>query len=55
MVAEDDVQHCLGGRLGSFDRIEKELPSGQRWSGYDRAIGGGAYFAATAQEAREAA
>jgi len=52
------VHFCdnLGGRLGSFDRIEKELPSGERWSGYDRAIGGGAYFAAApAQEAREAA
>jgi 3'-5' exoribonuclease len=35
----------LGGRLGSFDRIEKELPAGQRWSGFDRAIGGGAFFA----------
>ena len=36
----------LGGRLGSFDRLEKELPDGSRWSGYDRALGGGAYFAA---------
>ena len=34
----------LGGRLGSFDRIEKELPAGERWSGFDRAIGAGAYF-----------
>jgi 3'-5' exoribonuclease len=34
----------LGGRLGSFDRLEKELPDGSRWSGYDRALGGGAYF-----------
>ena len=34
----------LGGRLGSFDRLEKELPEGSRWSGYDRALGGGAYF-----------
>jgi 3'-5' exoribonuclease len=38
----------LGGRLGSFDRLEKELPDGSRWSGYDRALGGGAYFAAKA-------
>ena len=38
----------LGGRLGSFDRLEKELPDGSRWSGYDRALGGGAYFAARA-------
>ena len=36
----------LGGRLGSFDRLEKELPQGSVWSGYDRALGGGAYFAA---------
>jgi len=36
----------LGGRLGSFDRLEKELPDGSRWSAYDRALGGGAYFAA---------
>jgi len=34
----------LGGRLGSFDRLEKELPEGAAWSGYDRALGGGAYF-----------
>ena len=47
----------LGGRLGSFDRLEKELPSGERWSRFDRALGGGAYFAAPAapQQAREAA
>ena len=38
----------LGGRLGSFDRLEKELRDGSRWSGYDRALGGGAYFAPAA-------
>ncbi len=36
----------LGGRLGSFDRLEKELPQGSEWSAFDRALGGGAYFAA---------
>jgi 3'-5' exoribonuclease len=36
----------LGGRLGSFDRLEKELAPGRQWSGFDRAIGGGAFFAA---------
>jgi 3'-5' exoribonuclease len=36
----------LGGRLGSFDRLEKGLPNGSGWSAYDRALGGGAYFAA---------
>jgi 3'-5' exoribonuclease len=35
----------LGGRLGSFDRLEKELADGATWSGYDRALGGGAWFA----------
>jgi 3'-5' exoribonuclease len=38
----------LGGRLGSFDRLEKELPDGQRWSGFDRALSSSAYFAARA-------
>jgi 3'-5' exoribonuclease len=36
----------LGGRLGSFDRIEKELAPGARWSSFDRGIGAGAWFAA---------
>jgi len=35
----------LGGRLGSFDRLEKELAPGSAWSAYDRALGTGAYFA----------
>ena len=35
----------LGGRLGSFDRLEKSLPDGTRWSPFDRALGGGAWFA----------
>jgi 3'-5' exoribonuclease len=52
------VHFCdnLGGRLGSFDRLEKELPSGERWSRFDRAIGSGAYFAdsAPADSARAA-
>ena len=34
----------LGGRLGSFDRLEKELAPGRRWSSFDRAIGAGAFF-----------
>jgi 3'-5' exoribonuclease len=34
----------LGGRLGSFDRLEKQLPAGEQWSAYDRALGGGAFF-----------
>ncbi len=35
----------LGGRLGSFDRLEKGLADGEAWSGFDRALGGGAWFA----------
>jgi 3'-5' exoribonuclease len=35
----------LGGRLGSFDRLQKELAPGYRWSGFDRALGGSAFFA----------
>ena len=45
----------LGGRLGSFDRLEKELPAGELWSSYDKALGGGAYFASRSQAEREAA
>jgi 3'-5' exoribonuclease len=35
----------LGGRLGSFDRLENELAPGSCWSAFDRAIGSGAFFA----------
>jgi 3'-5' exoribonuclease len=46
----------LGGRLGSFDRLEKQLSDGEQWSAYDKALGGGAYFAArTDEQRREAA
>jgi 3'-5' exoribonuclease len=34
----------LGGRLGSFDRLEKELAPGRRWSSLDRALGAAAFF-----------
>ena len=34
----------LGGTLGSYDRLEKELVDGQAWSSYDRALGGSAHF-----------
>jgi len=43
----------LGGRLGSFDRLEKELPPGAVWSGFDRAIGSGAYFGSAGTSAAE--
>jgi 3'-5' exoribonuclease len=38
----------LGGRLGSFDRLERELPAGESWSSFDRALSGSAYFGARA-------
>jgi 3'-5' exoribonuclease len=38
----------LGGRLGSFDRLEKGLQDGERWSAFDRALSGSAYFASRA-------
>jgi 3'-5' exoribonuclease len=41
----------LGARLGSFDRVEKALPDGQQWSGYDKGLGGGAFFAAGLERA----
>jgi len=34
----------LGGRLGSFDRIERELADGQSWSKFDRGLDSAAYF-----------
>jgi 3'-5' exoribonuclease len=45
----------LGGRLGSFDRLEKELAPGRRWSSFDRAIGSGAFFLERGPEAAEPA
>ncbi len=36
----------LGGRLGSFDRLERELAPGRHWSELDRALGAAAYFPA---------
>jgi 3'-5' exoribonuclease len=45
----------LGGRLGSFDRLEKALPPGEQWSRYDKGIGGGAYFGLRGEPERRAA
>ena len=45
----------LGGRLGSFDRLEAELPEGATWSAFDQALGAGAYFASRGEPFREAA
>ena len=38
----------LGGKLGSFDRLEKELPEGESWSRFDRGIDSSAYFGSRA-------
>jgi 3'-5' exoribonuclease len=45
----------LGGRLGSFDRIERNLPAGESWSGFDRALSGSAYFGPRAAPAEDSA
>ncbi len=45
----------LGGKLGSFDRLQKGLSDGQRWSAFDRALSGAAYFGPFDEEGREAA
>jgi 3'-5' exoribonuclease len=38
----------LGGKLGSFDRIERELPDGEAWSRFDRGIDAAAWFGSRA-------
>mgnify|MGYP001126223440 CR=1 FL=1 len=44
----------LGGRLGSFDRLEKTLAPGASWSTFDRALSSSAWFggAIAAQDRR---
>jgi 3'-5' exoribonuclease len=44
----------LGGRLGSFDRLQKELTPGASWSPFDRVLGAGAYFGPVAVQQRAA-
>ena len=34
----------LGGKLGSFDRLERELADGETWSRFDRGIDASAFF-----------
>ncbi len=43
----------LGGRLGSFDRLERQLPAGESWSSFDRALSGSAFFGQRAAEAEQ--
>jgi 3'-5' exoribonuclease len=38
----------LGGTLGSFDRLEKELGDGESWSRFDRGIESAAFFGSRA-------
>jgi 3'-5' exoribonuclease len=38
----------LGGKLGSFDRLEKELADGESWSRFDRGIDTSAFFGSRA-------
>jgi 3'-5' exoribonuclease len=38
----------LGGKLGSFDRIERELSAGESWSRFDRGLDSAAYFGSRA-------
>jgi 3'-5' exoribonuclease len=45
----------LGSRLGSFDRIERALPDGERWAGWDKGIGTVAYFAPLGRQEPKAA
>jgi 3'-5' exoribonuclease len=46
-IREATIVHAidnLGGKLGSFDRLEKGLQDGETWTQYDRAIEGSAWF-----------
>ena len=45
----------LGGRLGSFDRLERQLRAGEQWSAWDKVLGAGAYFAPRRDSERAAA
>jgi len=38
----------LGGKLGSFDRLERELADGESWSRFDRGIDASAFFGSRA-------
>ncbi len=44
----------LGGRLGSFDRIEKGLGHGEVWSRFDHALSASAYFGRRQDDSRAA-
>jgi 3'-5' exoribonuclease len=44
----------LGGKLGSFDRLQKGLQDGETWTQYDRAIEGSAWFPPSSAETEPA-
>jgi 3'-5' exoribonuclease len=45
----------LGSKLGSFDRVESDLPAGESWAGFDKGIGAVAFFGLGGSEAERAA
>jgi 3'-5' exoribonuclease len=45
----------LGSKLGSFDRVEHELPAGELWAEFDKGIGTGAWFGTAGTEGERAA
>jgi 3'-5' exoribonuclease len=45
----------LGGKLGSFDRVERQLAPGAAWAPFDRGIGTSAYFGPVESDERRAA
>ena len=45
----------LGSKLGSFDRIESDLPAGESWAGFDKGIGSVAFFGSVPQRDERAA
>ena len=42
----------LSGRLGAFDRLEKDLRDGEQWSRWDRVLDGQAWFPSTGGRSR---
>ena len=42
----------LGGKLGSFDRLERELADGESWSRFDRGIDASAFFRSRAMRGK---
>jgi 3'-5' exoribonuclease len=45
----------LGSKLGSFDRVQSEMPEGESWAGFDKGIGSVAFFGAGGPEGARAA